>query len=240
MHCASTKEKTPRSAALILTGGSGERVQGLDYPKQFYAIKGNPLFIYSLEVYEQMDTINDIYLVINPDYTEKYQDILKKYKFSKLRKLVDGGTTRQDSIANGLAVIDKADIVVLQDGANPTTRAHFISVCIDVADQNGAATGCVAPRDTVVQVKGNEVDAVLERESLAYTCTPQVYRFELIQKAFLKAKDDNLTNRPTVDLVKRIGQKVVLVPCSHETVKITRFEDFYLAEQILQCNEEFK
>jgi 2-C-methyl-D-erythritol 4-phosphate cytidylyltransferase len=219
---------------MVLTGGSGERIKGLDYPKQFYEIGGKPVFIYSLETYEQMDKINDIYLIINPEYTQRYKAVLQKYKFSKLQRLVEGGKTRQGSVENGLNAMRKTDIVVLQDGANPTTHPDLIGKCIDAAHQFGASTGCVAASDTVVQKKDNAIDVVLDRESLAYTCSPQVYRYDVIRDAFLHAKKNNLLNQPTVTLIKKINQNVVLVPCLQKTVKITHYEDFYLAEQVLK------
>jgi len=222
-----------KHTAIVLTGGSGQRIKELDYPKQFCEIGEKPVFIHSLEIYEQMDRINDIYLVINADYAKKYQDILEKYKISKLQTLVDGGETRQDSVENALTAIEQTDIIILHDGANPTTRADFVNECIDAVRQYGASSGCVATRDTVVRTNNNEIDRVLKRDSLAYICSPQVYRFELIQKAFFNAKKNNITDQPTLELMKKIGQKVVLVPCPHNTVKITQLEDIYLAEQML-------
>jgi len=222
-----------KHTAIVLTGGSGQRIKKLDYPKQFCEIEGKPVFIYSLEIFEQMDRIDDIYLVINADHAKKYQDILEKYKISKLRTLVDGGETRQDSVENALAAIEQTDIIILHDGANPTTHADFVNECIDASHQHGASSGCVAPRDTIVRKNNNEIESVLKRDSLVYICSPQVYRFELIQKAFLNAKKNKLTNQPTLELMKKIGQQVVLVPCPHNTVKITQFEDIYLAEKML-------
>ncbi len=221
-------------AAIVLTGGRGDRIRELGYPKQFRKIEGKPVFIYSLEIFDRVDRVDDIYLVVNADYAEKYQSILKKYKIPKLRALVDGGGTRQDSVENALAAIKQTDIVILHDGANPTTRPDFINECIDAAHQHGASSGCVAPRDTVVRTENNEIESVLKRDSLAYTCSPQVYRFNLIKKAFLEAKKNNLADQPTVEIVKKTGQKIVLVPCLHNTVKITQYEDIYLAEQILK------
>jgi 2-C-methyl-D-erythritol 4-phosphate cytidylyltransferase len=89
-----------------------------------------------------------------------------------------------------------------------------------------------------IQTHANEIDIVLDRDSLVYICSPQVYRFDLIQKAFLEAKKNNLIGRPTLELVKKIGEKVVLIPCPHSTVKITQLEDIYLAEQMLNKNNK--
>ncbi len=222
-----------KCTAVVLTGGRGERLGELGYPKQFCAINDKPVFIHSLEIFENMDEVDDIYLVINAEYREKYQEHLEGHPISKLRGMVDGGATRQDSVAHAVAAIESTDIVILHDGANPTTRADFIHDCIEAASQQGACSGCVAPRDTVVQTNHHEIDVVLNRDSLAYTCSPQVYRFDLIQKALAQAKKNNLTGRPTVELVKQISQKVAVVLCPHKTIKITQFEDVYLAEQLL-------
>ncbi|OGX41249.1 MAG: hypothetical protein A3G91_03010 [Omnitrophica WOR_2 bacterium RIFCSPLOWO2_12_FULL_50_9] len=224
-------------SALILTGGSGARVQGIDSPKQFYELLGEPVFIHSLKTYDQIESITDIYLVINQNYQQKYEDILGKYSFKKLRALVPGGSDRQISVENGLAAMEKTDIVVLQDGANPTTRAEFIEECLDAARRHGACTGCVACEDTVVKASRHTIESVLERAALACTCSPQVYKFDLLCRAMKEGKKKNLTNRPTVELVHRLNHKVALVYCKFATIKIATFEDFYAAEQILRKNK---
>lgn len=221
-------------SALILTGGSGTRVQGIDSPKQFYELLGEPVFIHSLKTYDRFESITDIYLVINQNYRQKYEDILSKYSFKKLRALVPGGSDRQISVENGLAAMEKTDIVVLQDGANPTTRAEFIEECLEAARRHGACTGCMASQDTVVQAAQNTIESVLERHSLAYTCSPQVYKFDLLCRAMKEGKKKNLTNRPTVELVHRLNHKVALVYCKFSTVKITTHTDFLVSESILR------
>jgi 2-C-methyl-D-erythritol 4-phosphate cytidylyltransferase len=128
-----------KCTAIVLTGGSGQRIKEIDYPKQFCEIKGKPVFIHSLEIYEQMERVNEIFLVINADHVKRYQDILKKFKISKLQTLVDGGEFRQDSVENALAAIEQTDYIILHDGANPTTRADFINDCIDAAFEHSNA-----------------------------------------------------------------------------------------------------
>lgn len=220
--------------AIILTGGSGSRIKEINYPKQFCELLGKPAFIYPLETYENMPEIDDIYLVINKDYSERYNEILNKYHFKKLRKLVAGGKDRQESVQNGLFAVKKTDTIVIQDGSNPTTHPELIKECIETAKKYGACTAYLAARHTVVQVNNNEIETVLERDSLAYTCAPQAYKFEIIVKALEYAKENALTNRPIVDLVKRIGSKVALVPSIYENVKITTYENLPAVEQVLK------
>ncbi|MDP1853785.1 MAG: IspD/TarI family cytidylyltransferase [Candidatus Omnitrophota bacterium] len=221
-------------SAIILTGGSGSRIKELESPKQFYELLGKAVFIHTIEIYENIEEIDDIYLVINQNYAQKYNEILERYSFKKLRKLVPGGLTRQDSVENGVMAIDKADIVVIQDGASPTTPPELIKNCINAAKKYGACTAYLAARHTVVSMINNEIETVLERDSLAYTCAPQAYKFEIIVKALEYAKENTLTNRPIVDLVKRIGSKVALVPSIYENIKITTYENLPAVEQVLK------
>lgn len=225
-----------RCAALILTGGVGQRVKGLNRPKQFYEILGRPVFLHSVDAYEAVAGVDEVYLVINEDFRSYYEEYLKNSNLTKLRKLIVGGENRQISIEKGLTALasEKIDLVVLHDGANPTTYPEFIQTCIEVAAKEGAVTGGISPRDTVVSLNGREIEDVFERSLLAYTCSPQVFRYELIVEAIKHAHDNHLTNRPTVELVKRLNHKVVVVPCPYPCIKITTDEDLYPVEQLLK------
>ena len=221
-------------AAIILTGGNGSRITEIGYPKQFYEILYKPVFVHTLEIYEYMPEIDDIYLVINQSYSDKYHEVLQKYTFRKLRKLIPGGATRQESVENAVLSIKNTEMVVIQDGADPTTHPEGIRECIKTAEKEGACTAFASARHTVVKISGNEIESVLDRELLGYTVAPQVYRFELVLSAITNARKNNLTNKSIVELVKEVNHKVVVVPSKYENIKITRPEDLIIVEQILK------
>ena len=164
-------------AAVVLTGGIGSRMKYATGPKQFMLIADKPVFIHSLEIYDNIDEIEDIYLVVNRDYLQEYGSFLSRFSFNKFKKMIFGGIDRQQSVSNAMVDIDDCDIVVLHDEANPTTDKLLIKQCIDVARADGACTAVQLPRDTVIKIENSEVVSVFDRKELAYTCSPQVFKY---------------------------------------------------------------
>lgn len=228
-----------KTNVILLTGGKGSRISELSYPKQLHWLAGKPLFVHSLLTYERMDLVNEIYLVINPQLRKEMETIVSQYPLKKLKSLIDGGLDRQDSVENGLKEARDCDYVILQDGANPTTTDSFIEECLQAAAHSGASTGYTAPCHTVIEIENGFAKQVLERSELGYACSPQIFSTPILERSIRFALENKMKNRPTVELARLIGNPVSMVPCPDKTVKITTWEDFEVAEKILEGRDEF-
>ena len=133
----------PKNIALIFAGGVGSRM-GADIPKQFLKINNKPIIAITTSIFQNDPNISDIYIVMLKDYIDYTQEIVANYNLSKVRKIIPGGATGQESIFNGLSAIkqDHASekvIVLIHDGVRPIIEDDLISRCIESVQQFGTA-----------------------------------------------------------------------------------------------------
>jgi 2-C-methyl-D-erythritol 4-phosphate cytidylyltransferase len=224
-----------RTHAIVLAGGRGSRFTGSLVPKQFMQLRGKPILAYVLETYQALDLIDELTLVINPQYEQLYYDIVDTYRFFKVRRVVHGGESRQASSAAGLAAVPPCDLVVVQDGVRPFTSAAVIVEAIEVARRVGAANVVVRTLDTIVQCRDGFIASVPDRTDLYNGQAPQAFRWTVLAEAHRRARDDGITDATDdAQLVLRIGGRVGVVEGSYTNFKITTYEDFVLAESILE------
>jgi 2-C-methyl-D-erythritol 4-phosphate cytidylyltransferase len=224
--------------AIILAAGKGERILGTTVPKQFIKLKNKPILAYTLEVFQQCNRINGIVLVVNSDKKDYCEnEIIKRFSFSKVEKIVVGGKTRQESSYNGIKALknEKADIVVIHDAARPFVTKEIIIECIEAAKDYGASDVCVNATDTIVKEKYGFIEEIPDRSSLWCGQTPQAFRYELILEAHEKARRKfSVKATDDASLVLKLGHKVKIVEGSYENIKITNPIDIKTAEKILE------
>jgi 2-C-methyl-D-erythritol 4-phosphate cytidylyltransferase len=226
-----TGEFVPFSV-IVLTGGHGKRFQSKK-PKQFAEVLGKPLFIHCLLVYSRMEEVKNIYLVVNENYTALYHEALTAHGLSHVKKIL-GGKDRQDSVENALKWVPEKDVVAIQNGVSCATRPSVIRKVVKTAHKTGAASAYISAFHTVFRHANGTMDEVLERNTVGYTCDPQAYCADILKKAFDSARKNNLTDRPTVELVQKIGSTVHLVESDQENLKVTIPSDIPSVEHILK------
>jgi 2-C-methyl-D-erythritol 4-phosphate cytidylyltransferase len=232
---ASSTGSPLRVSAVVLAGGSGSRFTGSFIPKQFVQVQGKPILAYVLQTYQELSLIDDITLVINRRYEQLYYDIVDTYGFFKVRRLVPGGATRQESSANGLAQVTPCDVVVLQDGVRPFSSSRVIAEAIDLANKVGSANVVVRALDTIVEVKDGFIERIPRRANLYSGQAPQAFRYDLLVEAHRKAREDGVTDATDdAQLVLRAGGKVGVVEGSYENFKITTYADFLFASALVE------
>ncbi|MBQ4618133.1 MAG: 2-C-methyl-D-erythritol 2,4-cyclodiphosphate synthase [Clostridia bacterium] len=157
-------------------------------------------------------------------------------KLSKPCRFVQGGATRQQSVQNGLAAVDKdVDLIAVADGARPLITPEEIDRVIAVAAETKAAAAAVRVKDTIKQADENGVIiATPDRSSLWQVQTPQVFDAALYRQAMEAAQREGLDLTDDCQLVEHLGAKVTLVPTSYENLKITTPDDVTAAEAILK------
>jgi len=228
--------------ALIAAAGLGKRMNA-KISKPFIPIFGKPILAYTIEKFEQCKFIEKIYLIVNQeerDFCSK--DIILKYNFSKVQELIEGGETRQDSVYNGLKVLDPdTDIVVIHDGARPLVEETIIQESIEAAQEYGAAIAAIPLKDTVKKSRKDFfINETLNREEIWRAQTPQTFKYDIILSAFHQSYKDKFFATDDAAIVERYGHKVKMIIGSEENIKITTPFDIIIAENFLKRGVMFK
>jgi len=226
-------------SAIILAAGRGKRLN-TPVPKPLVRIGKLPAIVYSLRVLSSHPDIDEIIVVVSAANQRAITKALRKYSFKKIKAFVLGGARRQDSVDNGLKAVNaKSNWVLIHDSARPFIDRESISKVIFAAKKTGAAILGIPVKATIKSVKaGLLVDRTVDRANLWEIQTPQVFKKELIVRAYKKYSKRNVTD--DASLVEKLGKKVQVVPGSDENIKITTSVDLLFAEEIarrnLRCN----
>ncbi len=221
-------------SVVIAAAGRGKRM-GLDMNKQYIEVHGRPILAMTVQCFEECSHIDEIVIVANESEIEYCRNsIVDKYRFSKVKAVVSGGETRQQSVFNGLNQLSAdCDIVLIHDGARPFILQESIMACINSADTYGAACAAVPVKDTVKLADTDGfVARTVDRSGLWQIQTPQTFRFGLVMEAHRKALSDGFDGTDDAMLVERLGYKVKLVLSDYYNIKITTREDLVYAEAI--------
>lgn len=222
-------------AAIIAAAGSGKRM-GQSTKKQFLSIGSKPILAYTLDVFDSIDRIDRIILVI-PEGWKTYcqKEIIQKYGYRKKIEIIGGGARRQDSVASGLALVSSDyEIVVIHDGVRPFVTRRMVVESIAKARKFGACVAAVPVTETIKLVTGKGViDRTIPRQCLWRVQTPQTFRLSLIKKAYAKAGKDKFYGTDDAQLVERINRPVKVIFGDYRNIKITTKEDLILAEKLL-------
>lgn len=220
-------------SAIVLAGGRGKRMN-YHKSKQFIEIKGKPVLVYTLEKFIYNKSIDEVILVLpedEVDYCKK--EVLQRYSL-KVDRIVIGGKERQDSVFNALEAMEKADIVLIHDGARPFINEKIIEEGIKYANIYGAAAPGVTPKDTI-KVKNEDNISVdtPDRNMLVAVQTPQCFKYDEIYQCHRKIKEENAIVTDDTSVVERYGHKVYLYEGDYTNIKITTPEDLILAEKLI-------
>lgn len=220
-------------SAIVLAGGRGKRMN-YHKSKQFIEIKGKPVLVYTLEKFIYNKSIDEVILVLpedEVDYCKK--EVLQKYSL-KVDRIVIGGKERQDSVFNALEAMEKADIVLIHDGARPFISERIIEEGIKYANIYGAAAPGVTPKDTIkVKSKDNVSVDTPDRNTLVAVQTPQCFKYDEIYQCHRKVKEENAIVTDDTSVVERYGHKVYLYEGDYTNIKITTPEDLILADRLI-------
>lgn len=215
---------------IVAAAGNGTRM-GLSTPKQFLEFQGEPIFIKTLKVIENSSLVTDIIVVTGEEHIELVKEFCKSFGITKLKNVVAGGKERQNSIYNVLEIIKNPEdyIIAVQDGVRPFIKEKFIEEAYEflTIEKNidGVVVG-VSVKDTVKIVDRNKnVVDTPERKTLYLAQTPQVFRGEILKKAYENAKIKDFLGTDDSSLVERIGGKVEMIEGSYDNIKITTIED---------------
>ncbi len=230
-----------RIAAIIPAAGLGTRM-GADTPKQFLELDGVPLILFTLRRLAACTAITDFFISTRAEDIVSVQDRVAKSGLGRPARVVHGGDTRQQSVANALAQVDPAtEIVLVHDAVRPFVTTEQIDRVISEARSRGAAILGIPAIDTVKEVKRASlpedvalITATVPRERIVLAQTPQAFTYPLLRDAFRKAQQDDVTASDEAALVERFGHEVFVVLGSERNFKITRPADMDLARFYLE------
>jgi 2-C-methyl-D-erythritol 4-phosphate cytidylyltransferase len=219
------------NTAIIVAAGSGQRIGG-STPKQFLEFAGKPVIIHTLEKFEACRCIDSIILVLSSEGQRRFEEQDLGGSFSKLQQVVCGADTRAGAVWNALRSIEASprDLIGIHDGVRPFVSSHEISEVFTKAAATGAACLVAEVTDTIKAIYEGEITATVDRSALRRALTPQVFRYDIIRRAF--ENNGSLSDAVTDEcyLVEQLGIKIAVVEGSSRNLKITRPEDLIIAE----------
>jgi len=219
-----------KTGAIIVAAGKGERMGGVD--KMFALLGGKPILARVIDTFHKCKSIDQIVLVVSRENLEPCQHLVAEQGWSKVTEVCPGGERRQDSVAAGLSRLKSCHWVVIHDGARPLVTVDLIDRGLEAARETGAAVAGVPVTDTI-KVADNDriVQETPPRQSLWAVQTPQVFRFDIIAKAYQQVKAE-VTDDAT--LVEQLGYKVKLYMGTRDNIKVTTPDDLILAGVLWQ------
>ena len=212
--------------AIIVAAGESRRMGGTDKP--LAELGGEPILVRVIDAFQECRLIDQIVVVVNEKTLEKSRSLVAGEAWFKVSDVCLGGRRRQDSVAAGLRRLKQCDWVIIHDGARPLVTVDLIERGLETAMETGAAVAAVPVTDTI-KVAGDDriVQQTPPRRDLWAVQTPQVFRFEIITKAYQRAKGDVTDD---ASLVEQLGYKVKLYMGSYDNIKVTTPDDLALAE----------
>jgi 2-C-methyl-D-erythritol 4-phosphate cytidylyltransferase len=222
------------NSAIIVAAGKGTRM-GPNVDKLFLELNGRPVVVHTWQVFNDSPEIDEIIVVCREGLQSAFQELAKKYQFTKPLQLVVGGKQRQDSVWNGLAAVSPTmEIVAIQDAARPCTSTALITETIAVARRTGAAVAARAVADTIKESSnGKVIERTLDRARLWAVQTPQTFRLDVIRRALAEVRRRGVQLTDDTAACELIGQPVELVISTELNPKVTCPEDLPYIEQLL-------
>ncbi len=225
---------------ILTAGGVGSRV-GSDIPKQFIHVENKPVIAYTMEAFQRHPSVTGIVISCLSGWEQVVETYAKAYGIDKLRGIVAGGRTNQESIANALAevrdVAQDDDFVLIHDGNRALVSQDIISNALAVAQREGSAvtaipcTEVIARRDAGDEATSHET---IRRECLARTQTPHVMRLGELLALHKRANEDGVDSAALPELMVLYGMAVHLTPGDEMNFKITTPSDLQIFRALVE------
>lgn len=229
-----------KKIAIIIAGGVGKRM-GYEIPKQFININDKPVLIYTLESFQQHPQIDEIEVVCIDGWQDIVKAYAKQYGITKLKYIVTGGKTGQESIRNGVFNLEGKcspdDIIIIHDGVRPLIDEEILSDVIIKCIEYGNAVSSM-PYNEQIFIIDDEISTskYIPRETLRRVVTPQAYKFEKLNWAYHEAFNKGIgihgsayTNTMMADL----GEKLYFAAGSDRNIKLTTQENLEIFKAYL-------
>ena len=217
---------------VLLAGGKGTRMKAA-MPKQFLPLLGKPVFLRSLDIFQEMSQVSHIAVVLDKIYRDDYEDV-----FSQDSRLcwADPGVERQGSVQNGIAAIpDTCSMVAVHDAERPlVTHKEVLDVLRDAQTFGAAVLGVPMKATCKESEDGQFVLRTVDRSRLWEVHTPQVSTKKLFLEGFEKVENEGLEVTDDVSVIEALGKPVKITVGEYTNIKLTTPDDILTAEQIIK------
>lgn len=235
----------PKNAVLIFAGGTGQRMNSKTLPKQFLELHGKPIIVYTLEQFDDHPMVDGIVVVCLDGWQDHLRKLLRKFGIEKVRAIVPGGATGQESIYRGLCKLAELygdeDIVMIHDGVRPLVDEETITENIACAQRSGNAITVSPPVETVTvndPTHSDLVGEIINRDDCRLAKAPQSFRLRDIFDAHQRAiREGKLNFIDSASMMKYYGYTLHTVEGKSTNIKITTPTDYYLFRAIIDARE---
>ena len=217
--------------AVIVAAGNASRMGGID--KVMAELDGEPMIVRTVRAFQEAIAIKEIVIVTRQDLIEPIGQLTAG--FDKVKAVVCGGSSRQESVEKGLDALSKeCKLAAIQDGARPLISQAVIDRTVRAAHTYSAAAPAIPVKDTIKVVGGGIVDHTPDRASLRAIQTPQVFDFKLLRAALQKARVEELAVTDDCSAVELMGMSVKIVEGDERNIKVTTPLDLAIAKLLLE------
>ena len=222
---------TQYCGAVIVAAGSASRMGGID--KVMAPLGGEPMILRTVRAFENCEAVKEIVIVTRENLMGPIAELCSG--FTKIRSVVQGGSSRQESVKLGLLAFSKeVRLAAVHDGARPLVSGELIDKVIRAAHSYGAAAPAIPVKDTIKVFEGGFIAATPDRSTLRAVQTPQVMDRDLLLGALEKAEQEGTALTDDCSAVEHIGMRVRLVEGEERNLKITTPLDLKIAELLLE------
>ena len=237
--------KKVKNIAIIIAGGKGNRM-GQDIPKQFIHIYDKPIIIYTLEGFQKHPEIDEIEVVCIDGWESVLEAYAKQFNITKLKYIVKGGETGQESIRNGVynleGKINDDDNVIIHDGIRPLVEPMVLSDVIVKCNRYGNGVTSL-PYNEQIFVIDDELSTTkyIPRETLRRVSTPQAYKFKKLYDKYHEAYEKKIGiygSSYTNTMMVELGERLYFAAGSDKNIKLTTKDDIELFKAYLNSDKE--
>lgn len=228
--------------ALIFAGGSGKRMNTRSRPKQFLEFRGKPIIIYTLELFDNHPRIDGIVVACIEEWIPYLQKMIRKFEINKVREIVPGGETGQDSIRAGLEAAaqhyPEESTVLIHDGVRPLITEQTITDNIECVREFGSCITCIPATETFIVSEENGGITIPSRADSLIARAPQSFRLTDILTAHHRAADEGRHDFiDSCSMMNHYDYRLHTVTGPMENIKITTPTDFFIFKAMVDVHE---
>lgn len=237
------------NVAVVFAGGTGQRMNNKTRPKQFLELNGKPILVYTLEVFQNHDSIDAIVLVTLEEWINHCHKLVERYQLKKVQAIVPGGKTAPESTFYGLRkardLFPEDTIVLIHDGVRPLVDEETITKCITCTKENGSAITISPAIETITMIdpknrnENPEIIRIIERSECQLARAPQTFYLKDVLPAYESAlgnSDKQFIDSATI--MMHFGCKLYTIEGKPENIKITTPIDYYMFRAIIDAREK--
>ncbi len=235
------------NVAIIIAGGSGRRM-GMDIPKQFINVYEKPVLMYTLEGFQSHPMIDEIVVVCIEGWHDVVWAYAKQCGITKLKKIISGGETGQESIRNGVYALEgickEGDTVIIHDGIRPLVDASVLTDVIQTCKKYGNAVTSLPYNEQIFVVDENDPSTTVQyipRETLRRVSTPQAYEFNKLDSAYHEAFEKEIGiygSSYTNTMMVELGERLHFASGSDKNIKLTTKDDLEMFKAYLKKEKD--